>query len=166
MLFGLGSVAAASGELRPRRRPRPRSTRLVACGRSEEAWRFPLVAAAPARLTRPNGPFINGLRTSRKSTKRTEEKERPEADPRVTKCRTPRLARRHCKHIKLCEGQSYSPTLQLFSPTRGLSHKVPRARALASTSTRSGPLTAHLVRGDCKLVAKMEHTSPSPGVHR
>ena len=26
-----------------------------------------LVAAAPARLTRPNGPFINGLRTSRKS---------------------------------------------------------------------------------------------------
>ena len=67
---------------------------------------------------------------------------------------------------KICEGQSYSPTLQLFSPTRGLSHNVPRARALASTNTRSGPLTAHLVRGDCKLVAKMEQTSPSPGVHR
>ena len=46
------------------------------------------------------------------------------------------------------------------------SPKLPRARALTSTNTRSGPLTAHLVRGDCKLVAKMEHTSPSPGGHR
>ena len=46
----------------------------VAAAVHEEAWHFPLVAAAPARLTRPNGPFINGLRTSRKSTKRTREK--------------------------------------------------------------------------------------------
>eukprot|EP01046_Picozoa_sp_COSAG06_P041545 COSAG06_NODE_5171_length_3663_cov_5.372334_1_plen_185_part_00 len=35
-----------------------------------------------------------------------------------------------------------------------------------STNTRSHPLTAHCVLGDCKLVAKMEHTSPSPRGHR
>ena len=145
----------------------PLAPRLAPSDRGEEAWRFPLVAAAPARLTRPNGPFINGLRTSHKSTKRTREREAGSRSPHRHSSGMPRLAWRHTStQYKICEGQSYSLTLQLFSPTRGLSHKVPHARALASTNTRSGPLTAQLVRGDCKLVAKMEHTSPSPGVHR
>ena len=108
----------------------------------EEAWRFPLVAAAPARLTRPNGPFINGLRTSRKSTKRTREGEAGSRSPHRHSSRLPRLPRlRTSTHnIKYARGNPTPPLCSCFRlpeayPTRypalGLSLVLIPDRALS-----------------------------------
>ena len=121
----------------------------------EEAWRFPLVAAAPARLTRPNGPFINGLRTSRKSHQTNKRRRGRKPTPASPEHRRSLIGTflRH-KHNKLMWGQlscvpryAIAPRAALHScpalpmPVKG--HATPSVRALTNGLARLAARLAH-----------------------